>query len=438
MLDKKANGICIFLFFLAFGLRLLAAYSLSPVRMSPDAREYDYLGKSIQQRGTYGFAADWREDRVLAVSPWRFLYDEAGTVRPPGFPMVLALARECSGRFAPHFLIMTKVVMCGITAVLLFRIGMSVFGFGAGLVAGLLYAFSPTSTYAFLCEGRELFLEFFVVAPVYLTLKGVRDCKTTPLILAGVCVGVGAYFKENIAVLGAVAALWAFLFADGRVRAMRIAALSLLVCTGVIMVPWMVRNSLIYHHSTGMSTISGAALWMGLANEKWADDFAIEAGWAAGIPEEQRPRLDPFKAENAADADKRLWQIVRIYAVQNPGAVCVAALRNLGQFWSPLSRTVLTEGFRHRPMEIVSGLFVAGLEVLALAAVWIYRKKPATWLFVLILAIITITHIPFCSHPRYRAPYDSLLVVLAAAAATSWLCRRSLLDRNSEPIGENG
>ncbi len=437
MFDKKITvGFCIFAFTVV--LRLLAEHSLARIPYTPDANDYQYIAQSILHRGTCGFAEDWKKDKVLSRSEWRFLYDEAGAVRAPGYSVVLAGAELLAGPGGRDTVVhLLKAVMCGISALLVYWLAMTMYGPRVGVLAGLLYACSPIDIWGFLGEGREPFLPFFVLLPMLLTLQGVREGKRTAFVVAGICLGVGSYFKETTITVGVVAAFWAILFASVRPRAVRVGALLMLVCTTLLMAPWMIRNSFYYHRPAGMSTLAGLAMWKGLVKTDWLDDKGLkDMQWAASVAPEKRDRLNPYTAENGYDADRRIREIVSDYVKQHPLDAALAAMRNTALFWSPVPRSVF-ERRTMRLVEISSCVFSIVIDVLALVAVWVYRRRADTWLIVLMLMMATGSQAPFCGSARYRIPFDAIVIVLAAAELDRCICWCKRWGRQGGAAPEN-
>jgi hypothetical protein len=417
---------------------LVAGHSLARIPYTPDTSDYKYIAQSILHRGTCGFADDWKKDEILSRSEWRFLYDEAGTVRAPGYSVVLAGAELLAGPGGRDIVVdLLRAVMCGISALLVYRLAMSMYGLRVGILAGLLCACSPADIWGFLGEGREPFLPFFVLLPMLLTLKGVREGKWTPFLVAGICLGVGSYFKETTITVGVVAAFWAILFACVRPRATRLGALLMLVCAALLTAPWMIRNSLYYHRPAGMSTLSGLAMWKGLVKTDWMEDKGLkDMQWAASVAPEKRERLNPYTAENGYDADRRIREIVSDYVKQHPLDTVVTAMRNMALFWSPVPRSAISRGTL-RLVEIPSCAFSMVVDVLALVAVWIFRRRADTWLIVLMLMMATVSQAPFCGSARYRIPFDAIVIVLAAAELDRCICWGKRWGRQGGATQEN-
>jgi 4-amino-4-deoxy-L-arabinose transferase-like glycosyltransferase len=385
-----------------------AAVSWFPVNpLEPDYREYWVLGRAIAERGAYDFGDDWRADPILARSSWQYLYEERGALlRPPGYPAVIAALQLAIGDDLRGHQVALALVD-GITAVALLAIGRSLAGDAAGFGAVALFVLSPGTTYVVTRMGREPFIGLFAAFALLGTLRaierpGVRRGATTGLLF-----GIGGYFKETLFGVGGATAL--FLLGLARVRrnaALVRAAVALLVVLLACPLPWIARNAALHEGFVGFSNVSGLATWIGV----------VPAGWLRSQPESVRTELQPALATDALDANRRLWEQVRRFAREAPGRVAAAVLRNAALFWSPLPRGVWMGDLPFRMQDAVSLAFYSVLFVLGAAGLWLKREDPASALVLWLLLCLTAAHSLTVSFPRYRLPFDTLLLPFAGIA----------------------
>jgi len=415
-----------------FILRLVMVWALPVSPLSPDCREYAYLSERLDQEGRYGFREDWREDRVLCGSAWSYLYDGTGMVRPPGYPLLLAAVRRGMGVNTRDLQVLGAMAEA-LTALLIYACGRIMFSAGTGMLAGIIYMGHPGMNYAMGWLGREPFLALAFSLGVFGVILAAHRDSIGPAVLAGLCFGVAGYLKETLTVAGGLAGLW-LLWVGWRARSRLVwGAVLMLLVAALTWVPWLVRNARACGTWTGMSNLGGTALWLGLVDPNWKTfDASDEVDWTAGLAEEQRTLLDPRLAPTALEADKRLKAMVMKQAVERPADMARAMGRNALIFWSPVSRTVIRAGslFR-RPLEFLSAPYYLGIFALFLAGLWVGRHRQEVWLAAFVLGGITALHATCCAYPRYRFPFDGMVVILAAFALTTWIGKRASCSADS-------
>ena len=393
-------------------IRIAFAWSAPVARLYPDHQEYEHLARNLVRYHTYGFTPDWRQDAEMAKSPWRSLYDSSGMVRPPGYPFVLAvLAKTVGWNYRAHQAVLAVVE--GAMVVVVYFLAKMLFGAVAGMLAAGLCMVNPGMLDYMTKLGREPFLAFFLALSLYLVLRAFRERCGVLASLAGVGFGLGGYFKETVAMAGAVAVVWVFL-AGWRTRCpfVRIGAL---VLAGIVMTvaPWVVRNSAMYGRVVGFTNLSGCAMYLGL----------VPADWTKRQPAEFQAGLDPSTAQDGVEADRRYKAQVWAYVKDQPAGAVRAMLRNAAYFWLPFPREVWQSGFRSL-REVVAAIYYMAAFILAIAGGVMYRRRPEAWLAVLVLLGMTGLHAICVSWPRYRTPFDPIVLIFAAAAITAWMEKR--------------
>ena len=178
--------------------------------------------------------------------------------------------------------------------------------------------------------------------------------------------------------------------------------------------PWVIRNSVAYGRPAGISTGGGLALWHGLVDPHWPYNVSRTCDYTQGLPPADRERLDPRTATNGLDADNRLVQIVKIAVAKNPAMVPRCMVRNMGLFWSPVSKTFMEFGVKERPQELISSVYYVTCFGLAIGGFWAFRRNPHTLLVLFVLAGMTLLQSITFAAPRFRVPYDPLVLIYAA------------------------
>ena len=181
--------------------------------------------------------------------------------------------------------------------------------------------------------------------------------------------------------------------------------------------------------------MSGLNMWLGLVDTKWDNalhDIRIEEY----IPAEERQRVDPYQAVYGYDADHRLQTAVYIYTSDHPLQVISSALWNMVFFWSPMSKTVSIFGFNKRPLEVISLVFYVGVFFSALVGILANIRNREVHLVFATLIAVTLVHGMFCSYPRYRIPFETVVFLCSAAGieVLFMLLRRPLCSSNTDSV----
>jgi 4-amino-4-deoxy-L-arabinose transferase-like glycosyltransferase len=235
------------------------------------------------------------------------------------------------------------------------------------------------------------------------------------VLLSGVLTGLAALTRGNG--LALLVPLW-FLVWNERPRwswrALR-APLALVAATVVTLVPWSVRNQVVFGQFVGITTQGGYAL-AGTYNPQVQHDRRYPAMWQAPFTEVAAiDRADPTATE--ATISRHLMTGALDYITAHPASLLKSV------YWNTLRLLNLRgAGFERwfAPYEgyppTLAGLSVYAFWVLALAAIAALfaraaRAVPiALWGCPLAIALCAI---PLLGSTRYRSPADPFLVMLA-------------------------
>ena len=174
--------------------------------------------------------------------------------------------------------------------------------------------------------------------------------------------------------------------------------LVLLLAVAAALAPWALRNARAFHEFVPFTTTGGIALHSGMNAEERALPFRKRG---QGRAAKYRHARDLAQSGTEVAYDREKGREAVAFARERPGDALALAGTKLVQLWTPLQR-------KGR-----SAVYALGV-VLAWWAVWRrVRFRPA--LVLPMLLAMTVVGAVFLSIPRYRAPYDPYLFVLAAS-----------------------
>ena len=315
------------------------------------------------------------------------------------------------------------------TALLVYELGRRVVSPRAALVAALLATWSPYLVWHDVHVNREIVDQPVAVALVLLAVVAAERRSWPFAAASGAAAGVAVL--GNARLLGIPIVLAAFLLWR---RAGALTAASAIAASALVVAPWVVRNEV--QVGCAAITTDARALWK--ANNEQTDEVLASGRW---IDEVEGPPGAPPTPEDAAATYRDQGRVVAVdecaqmryyrglasdFWREHPGEKAELAARGAVMLWDP--RTTQTEGrpgagtWLDTAREWVAPAYVVPLFVLALLGL---RRLPRPFLVLTaaLLAYGTIAAMLFVGATRYRAPWDFLLAV-PAAATLDWLLAR--------------
>jgi Dolichyl-phosphate-mannose-protein mannosyltransferase len=224
-------------------LARLALLTAEPAMPTPDTGLY----AGIADRLLYGLD---HEDAI-----------PLGTVRTPGYPLMLAAVKALPGGWTDAAGAVQILLGVGV-AVAIAAVAWRYFGRAAAVLAGLLAALSPL-----LIQAERILTPDFVFGAVLLggaVLLAEAVLRDPPsdrlLVLSGATFGLAAYIKPSAMVL-VLAGVLPLAAVTRNLRATLRGSAVLAVTATLVIVPWVARNWAVYDYPN-MSSIGGVTLFL--------------------------------------------------------------------------------------------------------------------------------------------------------------------------------
>lgn len=402
---------------MALGLLIRIAYVLI-------TKDHTLAGDEIFYDEQARFAADgrWFWSTTPSGIPHESLW------KPPGYSAWLGAAYWLLGS-DPDRALFAQSFIGPVTIALTWLLGRRLFNPTVGVVAAAVVAVYP---FAWQFDVR-LYSESIATPLTLLFLLVILERVPTPrrAALAGVLIGAGLLIRPSTAML-----VPTLLVAWWVTAGFRRSAVMTAVAVGaaiLVVAPWTYRNYAVEGGFVPVSVQDAAGY--GTFNDDAANDPVWPYGWR---PLPSRDRDLPARARTMTDTEFRaeLQRRMREYIKEHPESVPKAF------FWNGLSRLwdirrparVLDEARLdgRTPSVAAVGLGMYYLVLpLALLALWRLRGRRALVAPLLAMAFASSVIYTLDSGTRYRAPFEPVLVVLAACSAVA-LARR-LPGRREDP-----
>jgi 4-amino-4-deoxy-L-arabinose transferase-like glycosyltransferase len=422
-------GLVAAILIVALGLRVAEVQRTSSYRPINDAGSYLTLASEIAHTGDYSLSHKPGSGAGGTKGPSAYF--------APGYPYFLAAVDVIDGHEvrrdgAIHGARIAQAVLGTITVALIGLVALECFGATAGLIALVLAAVYPVNLGLSGTLVAENLLTPLVLAAVYAGLRVRRAAKPRSaygwVAGAGVLTGLATLTHENaiLIVMPLLVAVW------GK-PARSLAAPALLVAaTALTIVPWTIRNEIVMHRFIPVSDETGITL-VGTYNQASAANHPVPYKWRIfyGITGERALIRQASHLTEPEIGDKLQHQALH-YIADHPLAPLNVAYHNTlrlfeleGTYAWRASAAAISLPIGDARAGVVS-FWVLCLLALAGAFTKLARSAP-TWVWFVPLLLGLSVVLVNVETPRFRAPVDPFLILLAGAGlatAAGWLTRR--------------
>ena len=328
---------------------------------------------------------------------------------------------------------LVQIALAVVTALLVYEIARRWLSARVAVGAAVVATLNPYLVWHDVHVNREIVDQVLAAALVLATLAVAE--RPTRLRAAGLGALCGLAILGNSRLVLLPLLLFAYLgWRLGAWRRLVGPAVMLVAATGLVLAPWVVRNKV--EVGCAAITTDARALWK--ANNVDTDQILESGRWIDAVP---RFPGDPPTPEDAGVIYRETGRVIeldeceqmRVYRErvvdfwrEHPGEKAELAARGAGMLWDPrVTRNEENPGvgtWRDTLRELPAGVAFAILFAAALAGLR-YAPRWFSVLAVSLLAYQTLFAMLFVGATRYRAPWDFLLVLLAASAIQPALAR---------------
>ena len=349
----------------------------------------------------------------VAFSPLRLRF----VFHPPLYLYFLGVPFAATGS-----LVAVQYLQCLVGALLVPALGLlgrSAFCEPAGLVAAGLAAFYPELIWFAAHFWAETLFTVLLWWAIERLLASDARGSGWAAVGAGLLFGLAILTRETVLYFLPFAALWLAWRRPGGVRR----AALVVVASLLVVLPWTVRNWVVFDAFVPVSTAGALNLWQG--NTRLTRQQVYEEYWAVRgrIPKYEHARA---RAREAILERQPLWILEKLRS-------------ELPEFWAVHAQPIVhvergAYGIVRRPLALaaVAVVLVPYLAVLALFVVGLARLPSgrAPLLVLAFLVFYVLLHVAAHGYPRYRLPVMPALFLVAAHGAWALRARpRPATDR---------
>jgi 4-amino-4-deoxy-L-arabinose transferase-like glycosyltransferase len=278
----------------ALGLLLIIGLSLTVRGLTAQ-----FLGARLTDAGWFQYGSykifDERAQNILDGKESFFWIEDSSRTDliqyPPAFPVWVAFIYGATGeRSAAAVLRVHWLLDALIMPVLIVGIGMTAYGWRAGLAAGALAALSPLLAFYGVTPSSDAPTTWFVLAAVWLLLLSAKRQSARWALASGLVLGVACWFRVNPLFMAFFWALALFLFVRAEWRRRVLLSLALLLGTLVLVAPIPIRNAIVFHDFVLTGLNVGSNFWEGLGETEYGRSQGAVFGDQLMV-EQERPGL---------------------------------------------------------------------------------------------------------------------------------------------------
>jgi 4-amino-4-deoxy-L-arabinose transferase-like glycosyltransferase len=325
---------------------------------------------------------------------------------PPLYPYFVAVLHRAFSSLSAVLWIQAAVGALLVPAVA--RAGRVAFSPRAGLVAAALVAFYPDFVWFSVHFWSETLFIVLLWWALERVLRSDAAGATTAAAAGGALWGLATLTRELTLYLAPFALLW--LLRRGPRRPALRRASTFALGLALTLLPWTVRNAIVFHAFIPVSTMGGSNLWQGNVPLTHLEIHAALGGIEDPVERDRKAR-------------KLAWEVIR---ARQPGWIFEKLREQMPEFWKAGSE-ILDHAVSRAPCRPLSATEQKALEVvvvgpylavLALSLVGLARARPSAGavLLLVLLAAWNMAHVAAYATTRFRLPLLPVLFLFAAAA----------------------
>jgi 4-amino-4-deoxy-L-arabinose transferase-like glycosyltransferase len=236
-------------------------------------------------------AQDWLDGRASIF----WIDDPSHTdaaIYPPGYPLWLAFVYTLTGNRSPAAVQNVQWVLDALSVLLIVGLGVTAFGWSAGLWAGWITALWPLLALSGAAPLADAPTAWIILGAAWLLLLAAKRQSVAWAIGAGALVGASCWLRANAMLLVFFWGLALLLFVRANWRRRVLMSAGVILAALLVIAPVVVRNIIAFHAFVPTGLGAGTNLWEGIGEtERGAREFGA-AGNDREVIEQERAALN--------------------------------------------------------------------------------------------------------------------------------------------------
>lgn len=390
---------------------------------------------------------NWADEREYDKIAWHLAqtgqYESSAILTTPGLPTFLAVIYKVFG----HEYRAGRIIQALLSAILVlavFRIADMLFNRTTAYLTALGVTFYPPFIYLVGVFYAEFLYTLLIAVTVCLLIQWQQRQRTGWLVAAGVLMGITTLCRPVFLPFIPLAAVYVWWQAPRNTK-LRL-AITVGVVASAIILPWTVRNAIVYKKFMPVSTGFGMHLWRGNNDVAVGDAYdrylmPLDALWQERaqrlLSADQRAALtEHFHQVDAeiAHVDEITWdnrwsREGSEWIKAHPGKFVVLCVRRVMTLYSAMASMKTQNELSSGRYQLVAALsFYPVLALGLVGMVLAVRRCKASLLLHGLIVLNLMPYVPTPPATRYRLPIDTYWIMFAAlAVVTAW----ELMDMGS-------
>ncbi|RLB90658.1 MAG: hypothetical protein DRH10_03560 [Deltaproteobacteria bacterium] len=403
--DDRRLALALFLFALLLRLVYLAQIQSLPStpHLSLDAAAYDRMAVTIAN-------GDWLGNRAFYQAPL--------------YPYFLAVLYKCFGHNL-NLVRLVQLILGAVNCVIVVWTARKLFGRNAAAWSGVLVALYGILVFYDGAIGKDGISVFLTDLTLFALICSLGRPASHLWLLSGAALGASILTRGNLVLLVPLIALWMVkVLKPCSVSTAVISILAFVAGTALFILPVTVRNYVVSGDFVLTTSQAGQNFYIG--NNPRANGFFENPEHIRLIPEYEEA---DFRAEALRRTHRKSMKPSEIskfwlreglrFIRQNPQKALRLLLKKAAMFWN---RFEIPDNYNYYfirervPILRILLLHFGIIAPLGLFGLYLGRKTPAAWLFIIVIFGYMASIVPFHMASRYRLPIVPALIVFGGYA----------------------
>jgi 4-amino-4-deoxy-L-arabinose transferase-like glycosyltransferase len=364
-------------------------------------------------------------ENILYQHHFSLTGENSTAIRPPLYPFFLSAVYSLRGGVHLNLVRIVQIFISLGIIYLVYLTGRKLFTSNIALTGALIFSVYPSFIVFTHFLLTELLFTLFLMLFLLFFISFLQRPNRSDLVIAGVCLGLGALTRSILFHFSFVLCAFIMLFVKQSWRAKLVSIALLMLSFSIVIAPWVIRNYQLYRSVVFIDTMGGLNMYMGNyqhtpLNRAWAAvDLPPEKSWYYGHENE-------LAVMNEAQKQNWAMEKAKAFIIRHPALTLKRDMIKAANFWGLEREIIGAVTNNHYPLlnRTLTLLIIAPLILFSCMTVivggmvgLIYNFSSGKLIYgflILLLVYFTGMHGLVFGHSRYHLPLIPLLAVMAA------------------------